>query len=49
MSQMFGDRFNKIEKTEPAWRDIALAGRGIIAASMVAILLIEGLGYYLFR
>jgi hypothetical protein len=50
MRQVFGGRLNKFEKTEPAWSDIAsFASYMIIAASMVAFLLIAGLGYYTLR
>lgn len=50
MRQMFRDQPNKFEKTEPAWWDIALFGNNvIIAAGMIGILLIAGLGYYVLR
>jgi hypothetical protein len=47
---MLHDRLDKFEKTGPTWSDIALLGNNvIIAASVVAFLLIAGLGYYVLR
>jgi hypothetical protein len=47
---MFDERLHKFEKTEPAWSDIASsASYTIIATSMVAFLLIGGLGYCVLR
>jgi hypothetical protein len=47
---MFDDQPHKFEKTEPSWWDIALFGNHVlIAACIVSLLLIAGVGYYALR